>query len=578
MNNQLLTENLSRLWSSVLANQLVKLGTNHVFIAPGMRNAPLIAGFKAQSEIQLHVGMDERGLAYQALGFAKTSGLPAVLLCTSGTAAANFYPAVIEAKKAQVPLLIISADRPLELSQTDANQTIDQKHLYGQHVKHFLDLGCPDSSMNLRALVRMSAHAWEMAARVPAGPVHINIAFREPLDGKNTNLSQALIDDAKAIVLNPLPARQLLGKAPQDISELLPLLKDAKNPLVVVGELSLADVQKSREHLISSLKDCPFPLNVDVTSSIKFDFSLEDGLVPTFDHPEVYEYFHTHSPDLVIHIGGRLTSKHYYRYLNDHSGKFPVVHLSQSSALSDSGHAVTHHLNVDPTLAIVALNEYWKGFPSNKPSVFQTFIHKKIEIIESSDKLAFPYISKRLVEMLPPSHNLAIGNSTLIRSFDSYASLAQAKAINVLTHRGVSGIEGFFASSTGCALANKNPVTLALGDVSAIHDLNSLELVARSQTPIICVIVNNYGGGIFTLLNLEKGEDLYPIITSPHERKLSPMAEAFGIKSWQVHDRPAFEQAYKQAQDSNQSAFIEVFVDTKANNSIYQQLKTIKLS
>tara|TARA_R110000868_G_scaffold25366_1_gene98850 strand:- start:1826 stop:3562 length:1737 start_codon:yes stop_codon:yes gene_type:complete len=578
MSNTLLTENIARLWTSVVANQLHKLGTSHVFIAPGMRNAPLIAGFKAQQSIELHVGMDERALAYQAYGYAKTSGKPGVLVCTSGTAAANFYPAVIEAKKSNTPLIVISADRPLELSQTDANQSIDQKQLFSNHIKHFLELGTPSEAVAPKAVARMMAHAYEVAMRAPAGPVHINISFREPLDAKTQPISEAIVAAAKALFDSQTPARQLLGQNTLDISSIMPLLKNAKNPLVVVGELSLSDVSSLRAEVLSALKSCPFPLNVDVTSSLKFDFSLNDGLVPTFDHPEVFEHFHQNPPDLILHIGARLTSKHFYRYLDQHADQFPVIHLSKSVSLSDSGHAVTHNFNVDPINAILALGSFWSEISSTKVLPFTPFVHKKIEIIENAKPLAFPYISKRIVELIPEDHNLVIGNSTLIRSFDSYASQAQAKALNVLTHRGVSGIEGFFASSTGCALANSKPVTLALGDVSALHDLNSLELVARSKTPIICVVVNNYGGGIFTLLNLEKGEELYPIITSPHERKLAPIAKAFGIESHEVNSRSEFEAAYKNALTKNTSSFIEVFVDTLANNEIYQQLRTIKLS
>lgn len=578
MSTALLTENKSRLWSSLIANQFKKLGASHIFIAPGMRNAPLIAGFQAQEDLELHVGMDERGLAYQALGYAKTSGKPAILVCTSGTAAANFFPAVIEASKSQVPLIVISADRPLELAQSDANQSINQKNLYGYHCKHFLDLGAPNDEMSLKAVVRLSAFAWEMAIKRPFGPVHINIAFREPLDGVETNLDQNYIAQAKSILSKQQPARQLLGNLLQDIEPMLPFLEKSTRPLIVVGELSLCDVKKSRAKLIESLRLCPYPLNVDVTSSLKFDFSLDDGLIPTFDHPEVYEYFHETPPDLVIHIGGRLTSKHYYRFLKDHSDQFPVIHLSQANLLSDSGFAVTHDLNVNPTLAILELAKYWSSKPAIRPSVFQNFIQKKINVIEGTDKIAFPYISKRIVEMIPQGSHLAIGNSTLIRSFDSYASLVKAKDINVLTHRGASGIEGFFASSSGCALASSTPVTLVLGDVSAIHDLNSLELVANSKTPVICIVVNNFGGGIFTLLNLEKGESLYPIITSPHERKLAPMAQAFGLKTWQVATRDEFENAYSSAIKHKTSSFIEVYVDTNANNKIYQELRTIKLS
>lgn len=577
MSSTLLTENMSRLWASMIASELVKLGAEHVFIAPGMRNAPLIAGFKAQQELELHVGMDERALAYQALGYAKASGKPGILLCTSGTAAANFYPAVIEANKANVPLVIISADRPLELAQTDANQTINQKHLFGNYTKHFIDLGAPDYAVRPRALMRLCGHAYETAKRSPLGPVQINIAFREPLDGKKVQLNSDYVSEAQDLCDKENSTHQQIGKKTSSADELVSLLKSAKKPLVVIGDLNLQQVELKREHLLTSLRACKHPLNIDITSSLKSSFTLGDGLVPTFDHPEVFEHFNANTPDLIIHFGGRLTSKHYYRLLNEKHDRLTVVHVNDTQALSDSGHSVTHMMNANPIEMIMALKEAWSG-EKESTSAFSPFIAKKIEVIENSDKLAFPYISKRLMEMLPDNHALAIGNSTLIRSFDSYASLAHAKAVNILTHRGVSGIEGFFASSTGCAMALETPLTLALGDVSAIHDLNSLELVSRSKQPIVCVVVNNYGGGIFTLLNLEKGEELYPIITSPHERKLSPVAQAFGLKTWQAYDRSEFEQSYQEALQSKQSAFIEVFVDNNANNSIYQQLRTIKLS
>ena len=575
--SKLLTENMSRLWASVLAREFALLGARHVFIAPGMRNAPLIAAFQAQEEIQIHVVMDERAMAYQALGYAKASGEPAVLLCTSGTAAANFYPAMIEASKSQVPLIVVSADRPLELSQTDANQTINQKNLYHQYAKHFLDVGVPDANFNLRALARLSAHAYSVARTAPMGPVHINMAFREPLDGKSVTLPESFTKELVTLEKSQTASRQTYFNTAVDFAPIMPFLKDAKNPLIVIGDLILSDVMRTRQKLVAALKSCPYLLNVDVTSSLKFDFALSDGLVPTFDHPEVYEYFHQNPPDIIIHFGGRLTAKHFYRFLNEHSGSFPIVHINQNAELSDSGHAVTHAMQANPIDAIEVLSTLWPK--RDRPqSPFAQFVQKKIDVIESTDKMAFPYISKRLMELLPKNHALAIGNSTLIRSFDSYAAIDKAKSVDVLTHRGVSGIEGYFASSVGCALARQEAITLALGDVSAIHDLNSLELVARSKQPIICVVVNNYGGGIFTLLNLEKGEELYPIITSPHERKLAPIASAFGLSTYSAYTRLEFESAYKDAVATNKSAFIEVFVDNSANNSIYQQLRTIKLS
>lgn len=577
MSSHLLCENMSRLWASVVAAEFSKLGARAVFIAPGMRNAPLIAAFKAQESFELHIGMDERALAYQALGYAKTSGLPGILLCTSGTAAANFYPAVIEANKSQVPLIIISADRPLELAQTDANQTINQKHLFGHYAKHFLDLGSPDSNVSLRALARMSAHAFELSTRAPSAPVHINLAFREPLDGKQVELSPEVLAQVQHLQQRTAPARQSVAQQACDISAITAFLNQAKRPLIVIGELKLHEVSKARQQLLSSLRTCSHHLNIDVTSSLKFDFTVQEGLVPTFDHPEVYDYFHRNPPDLIVHFGGRLTSKHYYRFLQEHSDAFPVLHVHDAQALSDSGHATTHSFVMNPTHALSALANHWGDACADKVT-FHQFIQQKIQIIENSHKLAYPYLSKRLMEMLPANHRLAVGNSTFIRSFDSYASLEKAKSVDVLTHRGVSGIEGFFASSSGATIAERGPITLALGDVSAMHDLNSLELVAKAKAPVICVVVNNYGGGIFTLLNLEKGEELYPIITSPHEIKLAPIAAAFGIKTWQVYQRHEFEQAYQEALALGQSAFIEVLVDTDANNTLYQQLKTIKLS
>jgi len=575
----LLTENWSRLWSSLIIDELVQQKLDHFYISPGLRNAPLIAAVVYHPQATSYNGIDERALAYRALGHAKATGRAAVLICTSGTALANYMPALIEANKSGHPMMVLSADRPVELTVSDANQSIDQNHFYGNHVEYFLNLGGPTAKISVNA-VRTSIANMANNTRFPfPAPVHINCPFREPLDQTDEFIPASYLKLAAASFAARHAQTEYINAqlVPQE-THLAPLrarLSAANNPLLVVGGLSPHRDHREIARLLDTIT-CNF--YVDIGSSFKYKYCLNDRVVPSFDHREVYDYFNLNPPDLIIHLGGRLVSKFYYQFLENNPA-IPLISINNRTHKEDPSHSTNTRIIAEPNLLAKDWNEQQiklRGTAGPGPS-WSKFILLKRELIERAP-LTYPMLSKTLIEIIPNHSALYLGNSTVVRSFDSYASLSQQKDIKVLTNRGASGIEGFVASACGFCDGNGDlPLTLILGDISLLHDLNSLHLLKDLAHPMVIVVVNNHGGGIFTLLPVAQEELIIQQLTTPHNLNFAPSARQFNLAYTLVQTADQFQEAYKVALQSQKSHIIEASIDNQENTTLYQQLKTVRL-
>jgi 2-succinyl-5-enolpyruvyl-6-hydroxy-3-cyclohexene-1-carboxylate synthase len=579
-------KNINRIWSLLIIDQLLKNDLSHFTLSPGMRNAPLIKALVSQKEkVHISVGLDERAAAFRALGQSKASGKPGVLICTSGTALANYLPAVIEAKKSGVPLFIISADRPPELVSSDANQSIKQTGLYGDFVKSFLDLGTPTEHVPPKSLTTSICHLAKLSQLGRPGPVHLNVPFREPLDGNPTPFNSHLWPrEALNILEQKKPSTQYLA-----LEERTPLLNSEEKGvfkklfskpgkgLIVVGSLP---PHRDKTPLESFLKEAPFPLYLDVTSSLKYLFSLHDGATPTFDHPEVQGYYQKEKPAFILHFGGRLTSKFYYQFLKENPS-IELVTINNSLEKEDPSFQTTYRFLADPFLMAKALLPLIKDscptFKQEETELWDNFVTKKRQIIDQAP-FTFPALSKTIVELAPPNSTLFLANSTCIRSFDSYSSLKEKKNLKIMSHRGASGIEGMLASSWGYSDVDKGPMTLIIGDISFLHDLNSLSFFQEEKRPFVLIVVNNGGGGIFDLLPISEEKDIMPIISSPHKANFEFSAKQFGLSFSRVKTVKELRQTYNEAIDKGAFQIIEALIDNDVNKSIYKILKTVRLN
>jgi 2-succinyl-5-enolpyruvyl-6-hydroxy-3-cyclohexene-1-carboxylate synthase len=566
------TENLSRLWTSIIIDELAKNGVENFYCAPGMRNAPIMAAAKVHVQSKTLSGFDERSLAYRALGYAKASGKTPAITCTSGTAVANFLPAVIEAYRSNIPLVVLSADRPVELVKTDANQTIDQTVVLKDFCVDTLFLEAPSTSLSanrLRALVKSVINKAITYKR----PVHINIPLREPLGKSPVEIEENYLKEAVSTFTKN--SKTEFFKKYDNFTmdpQLSDILASAKSPLLVIGKL---ESRINKEGLVQQVKKLDIPKFIDITSGIKYQFSLEDKLTPSFDHPEVYEAWKKSPPDLIIHIGERLVSKHYYRFQEENS-YIQVVHVTDNLSDHDPGFSNNIKIMCSPLSFLQELTK--KEIVGQSPISWNDFVKNKMDIIEDGP-LSFAYISKTVVENGIDGTELLISNSTSIRSFDNFVSPDQRFHYHVYANRGVSGIEGFISTLTGLADSGSEPKTLVIGDISFKHDLNALfDLKEHANKNLNIILVNNNGGGIFNLLPIRDDKEYIELLTTPHENNFAGIIKTLPFLNYsKCETKSEFLEIFNQEKEKEHISFIEVSINPEENLEVFNRLKTVKV-
>ena len=580
---KLLSQNINRIWSSLIVDEFIKNGITQFYLSPGMRNAPLIAAMihlrNFHKEVEIIVCMDERGASYRALGYSKATGKPSVLVCTSGTAMANYTPAVVEAKKSNLPLIILSADRPAELTFCDDNQTIDQTKFFGDYIQGEMGLGAPTIEISPLAMTSSLSNLIHKSLYPQKGPVHFNCAFREPLEDTSVAVPADYLKLAQIQIHRSGPSTRYVNLETRPdktaIAEIAEVLKKSKTGLLVIGSLAPHESTTTVQEFVKLLN---WPTYFDVSSSLKYAFNLTDEAVPTFDHPEVQAELIKNPPESVFHIGGRLTSKHYYSFLK----KVPEINLitlNLNMEKEDPSHHTKIRLNAHINSTLESIMNHFEGVKLPKKSIplnFEDFSKNKIKLIDDGP-LSYPTVSKTIIDHIDDNSILYIGNSTVVRSFDAYFSYTNRKNLVIATNRGVSGIEGFIASSCGFIDGSKKDVYLVIGDVAFIHDLNSLYFLKDISTPLKIILVNNDGGGIFTLLPINREKTILDYISSPHGQNFRKTAESFGIDYTQVTTREDFLKEFINMQKKNHHTIMEVIFDHDTNKAVYDQLKTIKL-
>lgn len=576
MSALLLADSLNLLWSSLFIAELFKNGINTFFISPGNRNAPLISVLAQENRAAKKTCVDERAAAYRALGYAKAAGRPGVLVCTSGTAVANYFPAVIEAAREAIPMIIISADRPPELTGSDANQTIDQLNLFGSYCRKTLFLPCPDAAYPLEALLAKL----NSVISQPQGPVHINFPFRDPLTPNiagHPPVEKALVDKARRLVAEPRPyAIYSRGEACPDISALLQNVKNSRRGLAVIGR---TDSLKDTLALKALLKKMAWPVYCDIASSLKS--VITDRQIFSLDHPEVIRLINNYNPDTILQFGSGLVSKHYYATLLPQSPA-SVIQISPRGGWRDPSHRVC--LRVDAPLALVAERLEDADIPSaDKKSVnnlMKELAHLYGLIKNRLDArcLSFARIAEIVLSEIPENDGLFLGNSIAIRAFDALLPPA-VRNIQVISNRGASGIEGNIATSLGFAEGANCRVTAVLGDLSFLHDLNSLLLLAQSQAQVILLVVNNGGGRIFERLPISRfPQILDPYMTAPHNLNFALMAQQFDL-TYNRCDRPErLVKNYRLALQSKKSVLLEASLSPQEDLRIFQAMQQARLT
>jgi 2-succinyl-5-enolpyruvyl-6-hydroxy-3-cyclohexene-1-carboxylate synthase len=566
------TPRANRLWADLIVEELIRCGVNFFCVAPGSRSTPLVAALAANDKAQSLVHFDERGTAFAALGYARATGRPAAWITTSGTAVANGLPAVVEASTDGVPMILLTADRPPELRQTGANQTIDQPDIFGDYVRWRFDLPAPDLAIDPAMVLTTVDQAAYRARRSPHGPVHLNLMFREPFlpeGGDNPRGPSPWAEGDEPYT------RYAATKPAVDETEIQALwqtLRPEKRGLVVAGRMAS---RKQGEAVVRLAGALGWPLLPDIGSQLRLGTDSEN-LAAYYDVLLASESFaESHAPEAVVHVGGRALSKRLEQFLG-RSRPDPYVVVRENPFRLDPAHRVTHSIEADvldfcAAMVRVATGDQpvedaswmkgWRGASEN--------VGHSLDGI-SSTKLDEPFVARSVSRNVPPDYGLVVASSMPVRDLDTYAA-ADGAPVPVAANRGASGIDGTVATAVGFARGLGRPVTLLIGDLALLHDFNSLAMLR--DVPVVVVVLNNDGGGIFSFLPVATHTEFFePYFGTPQGVGFGPAAEMFGLH----YERPAttkeFVEVYRGAHTRGSSTLIEVRTDREENLALHRRV------
>jgi 2-succinyl-5-enolpyruvyl-6-hydroxy-3-cyclohexene-1-carboxylate synthase len=548
-----------RRFALTLVDELARAGVTDACLAPGSRSAPLALALAEHPGIAVHVHLDERSAAFFALGAAKRSGRPVVVLCTSGTAAANFHPAVLEADHARTPLLVLTADRPPELRGTGANQATDQLKLYGPAVRWFCEVGVPsDDPAAGRYWRSLASRAWAEATGRPAGPVHLNLAFTDPLVPLDRSLPAA--GDWARPSGDPIPGRDLRlpgepaegrpggapwtaapsgvrAAAPEDVAALAEAVRASPRGLLVAGWGADLDPAAVDAFVAAS----GWPVLADPLSGARRGpaaISTYDGLL------RAPRFAAGRRPDLVVRVGGAPTSKALTAWLDP---SVRQVLVDPAAGWLDPGRSASLRRPADPSVllaATAALLEARGPGPAPGPWL-QEWLEAERLAREAIDGLLEEWtepfegrVARDMVAWMPDGGTLVVGSSMPVRDVDAFAR--PRDGLRLVANRGLSGIDGFVATALGVAAAGDEPVAALCGDLTLLHDASSLLGAAGRPRGAVLVVCDNDGGGIFSFLPQARlpAELFEPLFGTPHGLDLAALAAAARVP-WRVVEKAA---------------------------------------
>lgn len=507
--------NPTYVYVGAFVDELQRAGVHNIVICPGSRSTPLALACAEQPALRVWMHVDERSAAYFGLGMAKQLRQPVALLCSSGTAAANFLPAIVEAKLSHVPLLVLTADRPHELRENGAPQSIDQNQLYGTHVKWFADVALPEASnAALRYIRALASRSVALTRAIPAGPVHLNFPFREPLTPEPIT-DQPLPDIALRDPLswegreNNAPYVQVQHAVPdistnESIDRLLELTGNAPRGLIIAGPL---DHPSLAEPLLQLAKLLGYPVLADPLSQLRAGRHNQRMVISGYDaFLRIDSFVERARPELILRFGAMPTSKPVLLYLKRYAS-CPLVVVDGQGGWEEPTQLASEYIYADPAALCQQLlnrldqrhektSEQWLTMWQNTDKITRQTLQSVIQ------DFAEPFegrVFTELADLLPDDTMLYVGNSMPIRDLDTFFWSSQQR-IRVLGNRGANGIDGVVSSALGASAVAKKPAVLVIGDLSFFHDLNGLLAARLHKLDLTIVLVNNDGGGIFSFL------------------------------------------------------------------------------
>lgn len=573
--------NRNTFYATTFVDELARNGLRAVCAAPGSRHTPLMLAFARHPDIRVYSHLDERSAAFFALGLALATDAPVATVCTSGTAMANQFPAVIEAHQSRVPLLILTADRPHELRNSGANQTIDQTKLFGEYALLSIDAALPEATppaVAIRNLRTTAARAYATANGTRKGVVHINLPYRKPLEPLPVagDITDAPRDAAPRGAATPFTqwAQADNGRIPEDtVAELRHLFSLYDRGLIICGgRMPWGD---EVETAIAKLcRATGYPVAAEHVSQVRryktetyhalggYDFYLGIGGLP--------------SPDVVIRFGDVPISNALNTYI-DKAQPAVSVQVSADGFWSDDLHQTSHFVQADPVTfseqiraadAMQRPSNFWATLYQMEQSTWEVIDHE-IEHGAYFDGA----VMYDVVDLLPDFSTLFAGNSLPIRHLDQFGKPSN-KRVYAYANRGASGIDGNISTALGTGAARPaGPLVAVIGDITFYHDMNGLLAVQRCGVPVTIVLLNNDGGGIFQRLPIRDFEPAFSdYFLTPHGLDFSHAAHLYGLDYRLITDRPSFRAAFADCVASERSTIIEVRTDSATDERRRQEI------
>lgn len=571
-------------WAEVFVDELARCGLQDVCIAPGSRSTPLTLAFFAHPDIRIHSHLDERSAGFFGLGMALAEDRPIGLLCTSGTAGANFFPAIIEANMSQVPLLVLTADRPPELRHSGANQTIDQVKMFGDHVLWSVDVALPEKDppqIALRGLRTLAARALAATDGIRKGPVHLNLPFRKPLSPQSAEkwMASGRLTAAESRSDGQPFTKMERGRirpSEDQIDFLAELISRKREGIIICGPRCPAGDFPAAVGRLAEV--CGYPIFADPLSGLRFSPQVSNA--PICGGYETFLRFPLKipRPELVLYFGAVPTSKRLNQYLAgceaaDH------VHVRDNGVWADENHRTSRYLQANAADLCLALeNKLVEPRASSWLEAWQQLeAYCWSELSQGMDRFEFDgaYVAD-LMALLPAGSALLAGNSLPVRHVDQFARPSE-KFVRVHANRGASGIDGNISTGLGIAANGRCPTTILTGDITFYHDSNGLLALRKmKQEGVTLVVLNNDGGGIFRRLPVAQFEPPFTeLFQAAHGLELSSIARTYDLDYHRPRSRKEMQALFSVQPQQTNARLIEIRTDAAQDNLKREELESL---
>ncbi|CAH2717464.1 2-succinyl-5-enolpyruvyl-6-hydroxy-3-cyclohexene-1-carboxylate synthase [Neobacillus rhizosphaerae] len=549
--------------------ELFSSGITDVVVSPGSRSTPMAMVMAEHPQLNVHIHVDERSAAFFALGMAKASNRPVAILCTSGSAAANYFPAIVEAHYSRVPLVVLTADRPHELREVGAPQAIDQIHLYGKHVKWFAEMALPEENMEIIRYARtVCARAAAIATQAPSGPVHLNFPFREPLIPKLDDALFQLAERQKGYVKVQNGDLTIDNEHFQEMAE---IVKGKERGIIVCGNMADNQFAEAVTQLSQTLN---FPILADPLSQLRSGKHSLENVIETYDTFLRNEDAKTYlKPDVVLRFGAMPISKALSIFLKENHTAEQIV-IDGGGGWRDPAALSTNMLFCNETIFCEKLLTF---LDAKSPSGFlqdwkkvNRLTKENMALVKDLTALSEGKLFYQLTDMLPEGATLFVGNSMPIRDLDSFF-LNNDKSIKVMANRGANGIDGTVSTAIGAALYSKS-LYLVLGDLTFFHDLNGLIAAKLYNIDINIILVNNNGGGIFSFLpQSEHPKNFELLFGTPLDIEFEHAVRMFNGKFTKIKDWDHLDKEMKNTIDNKGINVFEVVTERDSNRDQHRE-------